>query len=61
MFGRRPHPKIERSIHGYTFDDWRKLSGDLLQGVILAAPLAMNRFVRTLQARVLDWLEQVYR
>ena len=28
VFGRRPHAKIERWIHGYTFDDWRKLSGE---------------------------------
>jgi dienelactone hydrolase len=28
VFGRRPHAKIERWIHGYTFEDWRKLSGE---------------------------------
>src|SRR5215203_5832106 len=27
VFGRRPLPKTERWIHGYTFDDWRRLSG----------------------------------
>jgi dienelactone hydrolase len=28
VFGRRAQPKIETWIHGYTFDEWRKLSGE---------------------------------
>ena len=28
VFGRRAHPKIETWIHGYTFDQWRTLSGE---------------------------------
>lgn len=28
VFERRPHPKIETWIHGYTFEDWRALSGE---------------------------------
>jgi pimeloyl-ACP methyl ester carboxylesterase len=28
VFGRRAHPKVETWIHGYTFDEWRKLSGE---------------------------------
>jgi dienelactone hydrolase len=28
VFGRRPHAKVETWVHGYTFDDWRKLSGE---------------------------------
>jgi dienelactone hydrolase len=28
IFGRRAQPKVETWIHGYTFDDWRKLSGE---------------------------------
>lgn len=28
VFGRRAHPKIETWIHGYTFDEWRRLSGE---------------------------------
>ena len=28
VFGRRAQPKIETWIHGYTFDQWRKLSGE---------------------------------
>jgi dienelactone hydrolase len=28
VFGRRPHPKVETWVHGYTFDEWRKLSGE---------------------------------
>jgi dienelactone hydrolase len=30
VFGRRAHAKIETWIHGYTFDEWRKLSGESL-------------------------------
>jgi dienelactone hydrolase len=28
VFGRRAQPKVERWIHGYTFDEWRRLSGE---------------------------------
>jgi pimeloyl-ACP methyl ester carboxylesterase len=28
VFGRRVQPKAETWVHGYTFDDWRKLSGE---------------------------------
>jgi dienelactone hydrolase len=28
VFGRRVQPKVERWIHGYTFDEWRRLSGE---------------------------------
>jgi len=28
VFGRKPHPKVETWIHGYSFDDWRKTSGE---------------------------------
>jgi dienelactone hydrolase len=28
VFGRRPQAKVETWIHGYTFDEWRKLSGE---------------------------------
>jgi dienelactone hydrolase len=30
VFGRRPHPKIETWIHGYTFDEWRGLSHEAI-------------------------------
>jgi dienelactone hydrolase len=30
VFGRRPHPKIETWVHGYTFDQWRTLSGETI-------------------------------
>ncbi len=28
IFGRRPHPKVETWIHGYTFENWLRLSGE---------------------------------
>jgi dienelactone hydrolase len=28
VFGRRPRPKVETWIHGYTFDEWKTLSGE---------------------------------
>ncbi|MBI3209161.1 MAG: alpha/beta fold hydrolase [Candidatus Solibacter usitatus] len=28
VFGRRPRPKTETWIHGYSFDNWKKLSGE---------------------------------
>jgi dienelactone hydrolase len=28
VFGRRAQPKVERWIHGYNFDEWRRLSGE---------------------------------
>ena len=28
VFGRKPHPKEETWIHGYTFEGWRKASGE---------------------------------
>ncbi len=30
VFQRRPHPKVETWIHGYTFDEWRRLSGEAI-------------------------------
>jgi hypothetical protein len=37
VFGRHPHPKSETWIHGYTFDGWRKISGETVD------PLAYPR------------------
>jgi dienelactone hydrolase len=28
VFGRRTHAKVETWVHGYTFDEWRRLSGE---------------------------------
>jgi dienelactone hydrolase len=28
VFGRRPRPKIETWVHGYTFDEWRTIAGE---------------------------------
>ena len=30
VFGRRPQPKIETWVHGYSFDAWRTLSGETI-------------------------------
>jgi len=30
IFGRHPFPKVETWLHGYTFDDWRQISGEKL-------------------------------
>ena len=40
VFGRRAQPKIETWIHGYTFDEWRKLSGENID----AASFPVSRF-----------------
>lgn len=37
VFGRKPHPKWETWINGYTFDGWRKASGETID------PLAFPR------------------
>lgn len=28
VFGRKPHPKTETWIHGYTFEDWKNITGE---------------------------------
>ena len=40
VFGRRAQPKAETWIHGYTFDEWRKLSGENID----AASYPVSRF-----------------
>jgi dienelactone hydrolase len=40
VFGRRGHPKVETWIHGYTFDEWRTLSGQSLD----ASTFPVSRF-----------------
>ena len=40
IFGRRAHAKVETWIHGYTFDAWRKLSGESIN----AASYPVSRF-----------------
>lgn len=40
VFGRRAHAKIETWVHGYTFDEWRQLSGEN----IAAAPYPVSHF-----------------
>jgi dienelactone hydrolase len=40
VFGRRAHAKIETWIHGYTFDEWRTLSGERIN----AASYPVTRF-----------------
>jgi pimeloyl-ACP methyl ester carboxylesterase len=40
VFGRRAHAKIETWIHGYTFDEWRRLAGEKID----AASYAVARF-----------------
>jgi dienelactone hydrolase len=40
VFGRRAQAKVETWIHGYTFDEWRKLSGENID----AASYPVSRF-----------------
>jgi dienelactone hydrolase len=41
VFGRRPHPKIETWIHGYTFEAWQALTGERVDP--LSYPIARFR------------------
>jgi len=48
VFGRRPRAKSETWIHGYTFDDWRRLSGQSLDP--LSYPVRSLRLPDTKEA-----------
>jgi dienelactone hydrolase len=40
VFGRRAHAKVETWVHGYTFDEWKQLSGESID----AASYPITRF-----------------
>jgi dienelactone hydrolase len=40
VFGRRAHAKVETWVHGYTFDEWKQLSGESID----AASYSITRF-----------------
>ena len=52
VFGRRAQPKVETWIHGYTFDEWRKLSGESIDAcVVPGEPLPSRQPTRRRGAR----------
>jgi len=69
-FARKPFPKRETWIHGYTFDNWRRISGEkvdirtyprqqagdyLLGGKAIASPAAWNQTKRSIRKRI-SWV-----
>ena len=40
VFGRRAQPKAETWIHGYSFDEWRKLSGENIDAGVVSGRAA---------------------
>ncbi len=53
IFGRRARPKTETWIHGYTFEDWRRLSGERID------PAAFPARGTALQGGRAAWRKQI--
>jgi dienelactone hydrolase len=55
VFGRKPHPKVETWINGYTFDGWKMLSGEAINPATY--PVATFNAAETADARRkrIDW------